>query len=224
MYEINMLKIRPSRAVIDELVAFGTAMIADSMGRYGAMKPYIRPLIRGMRIAGPALTVQTYRSDNLFLHIGLEIAASGDVLVVDSGEVTNAGLWGGLMTSMAMKKGLGGIVTDGGVRDSEEIIEAGFPVFSKSISPMGGFKESPGSVNVSISCGGLCINPGDIILGDDDGVVAVPMQAAQTILEGCRKTMAKENNIRQGMDDGHTLFELLNLAGKLNSLNIRLPE
>lgn len=224
MYVINGLEKRVSNNLIDKFSKFGVAMIADSMGRYGAMKPYIRPLERGMRIAGSALTVQTYRSDNLMLHIGLEIAEEGDVLVVDSGEIENAGLWGGLMTKMALFKKLGGIVTDGAVRDSQEIIESGFPVFSKSISPLGGFKESPGSVNVAISCGGVVVNPGDIIIGDDDGVAVIPYEKAEYVLEQCKKTEEKEAMIVEGMKAGKTLFELLNLPGKLKNIGMKLPE
>jgi len=224
MYTINRLRERPSKELIKELAEYSVAMIADSMGRYGAMKPYIRPLAKGMKIAGPALTVQTYRSDNLMLHAALEIAEEGDVLVVDAGEVTNAGLWGGIMTTMALKKKLGGIITDGAVRDSQEIIEACFPVFSKSISPLGGFKESPGSVNIPVSCGGVAVNPGDIAIGDDDGVVVIPKEKAEEVLELCKKTAVKEAALLKAINDGKTLFEALNLNKKLENINMKLPE
>lgn len=224
MYTVNKIDKRPDHKIIECLSHFGVAMIADSMGRYGAMKPYIRPLKRGMRIAGPALTVQTYRSDNLMLHIGLDMAEEGDVLVVDAGEVENAGLWGGLMTKMALIKGLNGLVTDGAIRDSQEIIESGFPVFSKSISPLGGFKESPGSVNVPVSCGGTVVNPGDIIIADDDGVAVIPLEKAEYVLEQCKKTEAKEAEISAGMAAGKSLFELLGLPDKAARLSIKLPD
>jgi len=223
MYEINKLVDRPSKDIISQLSKFGVAMIADSMGRYGAMKPYIRPVASGMRIAGPAFTVQTYRSDNLMIHIALELAQEGDILIVDSGEVTNAGLWGELMTTMALKKKLGGIVTDGAIRDSEEIIGSKFPVFSKSISPLGGFKESLGSVNVPISCGGVVVDPGDIIIGDDDGVAVIPKNKAEEILKTCEETLKKEQLVIEGIENGRTLFELLGLPEKLQKLNIKLP-
>lgn len=224
MYEINKLENRPPKDIIDELSKFGVAMIADSMGRYGAMKPYIRPIASGMKIAGSALTVQTYKSDNLMLHAALELAEEGDILVVDSGEVTNAGIWGGLMTLMAIHKKLGGIVVDGAARDIEEIIDKGFPVFSKSISPLGGFKEAPGSVNIPISCGGVVVNPGDIIIGDDDGVAVIPKDRAFKILEACNITQDKENRIVKAMEEGKTLFELLGLNNKLDKLGIKLPK
>lgn len=223
MYTINRLRERPPRELVKELSEFGVAIIADSMGRYRAMKPYIRPVANGMKVAGPAFTVQTYRSDNLMLHAALEIAEEGDVLVVDAGEVTNAGLWGGIMTTMAMRKKLGGIITDGAIRDSQEIIESSFPVFSKSISPLGGFKESPGSVNISVSCGGVAVNPGDIVIGDDDGVVVIPMDKAAEVLELCKMTATKEAALIKGINEGKTLFELLNLNKKLENINMKLP-
>jgi 4-hydroxy-4-methyl-2-oxoglutarate aldolase len=224
MYEINKLTRRPLQEHIKELAQYGAAMIADSMGRFGAMKPYIRPVAAGLRLAGPALTVQTYRSDNLMLHVALELARAGDVLVADSGEVENAGLWGGLMTAMAIKKRLCGIVTDGAIRDSKEIIESGFSAFAKSISPLGGFKAAPGSVNVPISCGGVSVCPGDVIIGDDDGVAVIPLDKVERVLEACRKTAAKEAAVRQGMQEGKTLFELLELSDALRRLNLAMPK
>lgn len=224
MQNIFHLKNRPDPKLIEEFSQYGTAMIADSMGRYGAMMPYIRPLRRGIRIAGPAVTVQTYRSDNLMLHVGLELAEAGDVLVANAGEVENAGLWGDLMTRMALQKRLGGLVIDGAVRDSEQLCQSGFAVFSKSVCPMGGFKQSAGSVNVPISCGGVMVNPGDIIIGDDDGVVVIPRERAQEVLSVCKKTEAKEAAIIRGMEEGRSLFELLGLPQALKNLGLELPE
>lgn len=224
MKNICSLKNRPAPWLVQALSQYGTAMIADSMGRYGAMMPYIRPLHRGTRIAGPAVTVQTYRSDNLMLHVGLELAEAGDILVANTGEVENAGLWGDLMTRMALQKRLGGLVTDGAVRDSEQLCQSGFGVFSKSICPMGGFKQSAGSVNGSISCGGAAVNPGDIIIGDDDGVVVVPLERAEEVLAVCKRTEAKEAAIICGMEEGKSLFELLDLLQVLESLGLELPK
>lgn len=223
MRKINILKNRPAPQLVEELSQYGTAMIADSMGRYGAMMPYIRPLHRGTRIAGPAVTVQTYRSDNLMLHVGLEIAEAGDVLVANAGEVENAGLWGDLMTHMALGKHLGGLVTDGAVRDSEQLCRSGFGIYAKSICPMGGFKQSVGAVNIPISCGGVAVNPGDIIIGDDDGIVVVPLERAKEVLAVCEKTVLKEASIIRGMEEGKTLFELLELPRVLLELGLELP-
>lgn len=224
MYTINKSNRKASQELIDEFSKFGVALIADSMGRYGAMKPYIKPIAYGRKMKGRAVTVQTYRSDNLMLHVALGMAQEGDVLVVDAGEVTNAGLWGDLMTQMACIKKIGGIVTDGAVRDREELIESGLPVYCKSISPLGGFKSVGGSVNTEISCGGVVVSPGDIIIGDDDGVAVIPLEEAGEILEACKKNQAKEDEISEKMKQGITLFELLGLQEQINKLGLVIPE
>lgn len=221
----NILKIqgRPEASLIAALAQYGTAMIADAMGRFGALAPSIRPLRPGTRIAGPAVTVQTYRSDNLMLHVALEMAERGDILVASTGEVENAGLWGDLMTHMALRKGLGGLVTDGAVRDSAQLRASGFGVYSKSVCPMGGFKQSIGSVNHTISCGGAPVAPGDIIIGDDDGVVVVPRLRAQEVLSSCKKIERKEEAAIRAMEEGKSLFEVLGLTGVLEALDLHLP-
>ncbi|HCJ58935.1 MAG TPA: 4-hydroxy-4-methyl-2-oxoglutarate aldolase [Clostridiaceae bacterium] len=224
MYMINKSNRKASQELINEFSKFGVALIADSMGRYGAMKPYIKPIAYGRKMKGRAVTVQTYRSDNLMLHVALEMAQKGDVLVVDAGEITNAGLWGDLMTQMACIKGLNGVVTDGAVRDIEELIKSGLPIYSKSISPLGGFKSSGGSVNIRISCGGVVVLPGDIIIGDDDGVVVIPLEKAEEVLELCKSNKKKENAISKKMKQGITLFEQLGLPEQLGKLGLAIPE
>ncbi|MEA4962579.1 4-carboxy-4-hydroxy-2-oxoadipate aldolase/oxaloacetate decarboxylase [Lutispora sp.] len=224
MYMINKSNRKASQELINEFSKFGVALIADSMGRYGAMKPYIKPIAYGRKMKGRAVTVQTYRSDNLMLHVALEMAQKGDVLVVDAGEITNAGLWGDLMTQMACIKGLNGVVTDGAVRDIEELIKSGLPIYSKSISPLGGFKSAGGSVNIRISCGGVVVLPGDIIIGDDDGVVVIPLEKAEEVLELCKSNKKKENAISKKMKQGITLFEQLGLPEQLGKLGLAIPE
>lgn len=224
MYMINKSNRKASQELINEFSKFGVALIADSMGRYGAMKPYIKPIAYGRKMKGRAVTVQTYRSDNLMLHVALEMAQKGDVLVVDAGEITNAGLWGDLMTQMACIKGLNGVVTDGAVRDIEELIKSGLPIYSKSISPLGGFKSAGGSVNIRISCGGVVVLPGDIIIGDDDGVVVIPLGKAEEVLELCKSNKKKENAISKKMKQGITLFEQLGLPEQLGKLGLAIPE
>lgn len=222
-YQINKLEKRPSEDLVRDLAEFGTALIADTMGRYGAMLPYIQPVTRGVHMAGPAVTVQTYRSDNLMLHVGLELAQKGDVLVADAGGVENAGLWGDLMTTMACIKGLAGVVIDGAVRDRADLQEKEFPVYAKGVSPLGGFKTNPGSVNIPVCCGGVMVSPGDIIIGDADGVMVVPLALAEQVAEDCRKTQEKENGFREKMEQGEHLFDLLKLPAELEKLGMRMP-
>ena len=223
MSEIRALKTRPDPKVIDEFGTFGTALISDAMGRYGAMRG-ILPLTRGMKVGGPALTIQTYRCDNLMVHVGLQMAEEGDVLVVDAGGIDYTGVWGGHMTDMALIKKLGGIVVDGAVRDSTEMIEKGFPAFSKGVCPLGGHKDDPGSVGVGIACGNVRVNPGDIVIGDDDGVVVIPQEEIDVILDKCRKIKAKEVVTEKAMLEGKTLYDLIGMPKQLEALGLKLPE
>ncbi len=166
-----------------------------------------------MRLCGPALTVQTYRADNLAIHVALDMARPGDVLVIDAGGITDTGLWGGIMNHMAQLKKLGGTILDGGVRDSQELAGSGFPVFSRAVSPQGGFKASPGSINIPISCGGVPVLPGDLVAGDADGVVVVPSAKTEEILKKTLAVVEKEKELRKRMDNGEILFSLLKLDG-----------
>lgn len=223
MYQILPLNKRPDPALIKEFTTFGTALITDAMGRYGAMNA-ILPIGRGMPLAGPAITVQTYRSDNLMVHVGLELAQAGDILVVDAGSVTNTGVWGGHMTDMAIIKKLGGIVVDGAIRDSAEMITKGFPAYCKNVCPMGGHKDDPGSVNVPIACGNVTVRPGDIIIGDDDGVAVIPGDKVDEVMATCRRIKAKEVETEKALEAGKTLFELIGMPKQLEALGLRLPD
>ncbi len=192
------------------------ANIGDARGRFGCMSYRIKPLAPAMRMAGSAFTVQTYRADNLALHVALDMAREGDILVVDAGSIPDTGLWGGLMTRMALCKKLGGIVIDGGVRDSQYLIELGFPVFAGAVSPQGGFKASPGSINVPISCGGVSVSPGDLIAGDADGVVVVPASHVEEILQKAQAIQKKEEELEERIKKGEKLFDLLKLKESIS--------
>lgn len=220
MYEINRRVSAVPRRVVDQLAAFPVALIGDAMGRYGCMEYMIKPLHEQFRIAGPAVTVQTYRADNLMLHKALEMAEENDIIVVDGGGICDTGLWGALMSRMAVKKKIGGIVLDGGARDRLEIIEMGFPVFCKAVSPMGGFKASPGSVNTTITCGRVSVSPGDVIIGDADGVVVVPGRIAAEILQKAQEVQKKEAEIIKNMEAGESLYNLLKLDKVLEKMEI----
>lgn len=189
------------------------ANVGDARGRFGCMSWMIKPMDPGMRLCGPALTVQTYRADNLAIHVALEMARPGDVLVIDAGGICDTGLWGGLMNQMARKKMLGGIILDGGVRDCQELAASPLPVFARSVSPQGGFKASPGLVNVPISCGNVPVLPGDLVVGDADGVVVIPAAKTKEILEKSLVVAAKEQELREKMEKGEALYDLLKLDG-----------
>ena len=215
---------RPAPEVIQGFRELSVPLIGDTMGRYGCLNSVIKPLSDDMRLAGPAMTVQTYRADNLMIHVALELAKPGDILVVDACGFPDTGLWGDLMTQMAQKRRIGGIVVDGGVRDKQAIIKLGFPVFAKAISPLGGFKTSPGSVNVPIACAGVTVNPGDVVVGDADGVVIIPMESAAATLAAARKTEKKENEFSQRIQQGESFFKILGLDNNLERLGLDLPK
>lgn len=220
MYRINDRSTIVPAETIRRLGRLPVPVIGDALGRFGCMHSSIKPLSDAMRFAGPALTVQTYRADNLMCHVALEMAHPGDVLVVDACGFRETGLWGALMTTMAMKKSLGGLVVDGGVRDKLEIVEMGFPVFAAGISPMGGFKDSPGSVNVPIACGGVSVSPGDVVVGDADGVVIVPAALAESVASAAEGTAAKEGDLARRIGEGESLFDLLGLPAVVERLKL----
>ena len=206
--------------IIDGYRNIPVANIGDARGRFGCMSWMIKPMNHDMRICGPALTVQTYRADNLAIHVALNMARPGDVLVIDAGGICDTGLWGGLMNQMARQKKLGGIILDGGVRDCQELAASDFPVFARSVSPQGGFKASPGSVNIPISCGGVPVLPGDLVVGDADGVVVVPSAQAKEILEKSLGVVQKEKELRERMGRGEQLYSLLKLDGAPETLGM----
>jgi 4-hydroxy-4-methyl-2-oxoglutarate aldolase len=224
MYRINRRVSPIASEVIEGFREIAVPTIGDAQGRFGCMSYAIKPLSPEMRLVGNAVTVQTYRADNLLLHVALQMACDGDILVVDAGGIHDTGLWGGLMTRMAMHRKLGGLVIDGGVRDSRELVKLGFPVFARAISPQGGFKVSPGSVNIPIACGGTAVHPGDLIAADADGVVVVPSADAPATLAASRAILAKEEDFVARMGRGESLFDLLGLGESLGKLGLKIPE
>lgn len=183
---------RPAREIIRQLAEFPVAILGDAMERRGIMDHGIKALNPDARICGPAITVETRAADNLMVHAALKIACPGDVIVVNTHGDLSAGIWGEITTRMAVRKGLGGLVMDGAVRDSRELAASAFPVFCRGVSPCGGGKEGAGQVNLPISCGGVPVQPGDIIVGDADGIVVVPAIIAELVIAGARKRVEIE--------------------------------
>lgn len=170
---------RASKEIIAKLAGYPVSIIGDGMGRRGIMDAGIRPLNPKLKMCGSAVTVEVRAADNLMIHAALKIAQAGDVIVVDTHGDISAGIWGELTTRISQRKDLAGLVMDGSVRDSVELAASGFPVFSRGINACGGGKEGTGQVNMGISCGGVSVNPGDIIVGDGDGVVVVARELAE---------------------------------------------
>ena len=174
---------RPLKEVIKKFRSISVATVYEASGRKGFIDPKIKPIIKGIKLCGPAFTVQTAPGDNIMLHKALEKAQEGDVIVATVGGEYEYGYWGDLMSVQAKAKKLEGLAIDGCVRDYEDIIEMGFPVFSRGLAIRGTVKASLGLINYPINFGGTVINPGDLILGDDDGMVVVRFQDCKEILD-----------------------------------------
>lgn len=172
---------RLPEALIARFRGVAAANLADAMGRFNWMDPEIVSRT-GLPLAGLAVTVRARPADNLMVHKALDLAEPGDIVVVDTCGNTTSAVIGGLMSASAAAKGLGGIVVDGAIRDVEEITRLKLPAFSRSVSAGGCDKDGPGEVNVPISCGGTVVMPGDLVVGDTDGLVVVPRDEAEAVL------------------------------------------
>lgn len=185
-----------TRAVPAEIVArfrpLPVANISDSMARMTAGGPRLRPMHKGGVLAGPAFTVKTRPGDNLMVHKALGLAQPGDVIVVDAGgDLTNA-IIGELMLAQMVKKGLAGIVINGAIRDSGAIAAQDFPVYAAGVTHRGPYKDGPGEINVAIALDGMVIEPGDLVIGDEDGLLCVPFAAAEAVLKATEAKQAAE--------------------------------
>jgi regulator of RNase E activity RraA len=194
---------RPDPDLVEAFRHQATPNIADNMSRMFCACSAVSPVLPDMRLCGPAFTVKVNPGDNLFIHKALDLAGPGDIIVVDGqGDTTNA-LIGEIMVRYAASRGLGGLVLDGTIRDFDGIAAfAKLPVFSRGYTPMGPYKNGCGEINTVIACGGAVVRPGDIVVGDADGVVFVPLADARAVLEATRAIAAKEKQIFADIEDG----------------------
>ena len=183
---------RPDARLIAEFAKMVTPHLSDSMERLYAGGPRLRPMHREGKLAGPAFTVKTAAGDNLLVHKALDAARPGDVIVVDAGGFLDNAIIGELMMTRAKQRGVAGIVIWGAIRDSAEIGAGTYPVFAAGVTHRGPYKNGPGEINVPIMMGGTPVNPGDIIVGDADGLVAVPQELAAQVLASAKAILAKE--------------------------------
>ena len=207
IHVINKIE-RPSKDLIERFSKIGTATVHEASGQKGGVSPAIKPIAKGVRICGPAFTVQCHPKDNLMLHKAIQRAQPGDVLVASVGGYYEAGYWGGLMATSAVAKKLGGLAIDGCIRDSEEIIEMGFPVFCRGFCIWGTSKSVLGLINHPIIFGGILVNPGDLILGDDDGMVVVERKECEAVLEKSIKRVENEEKKTERLKAGISSVEL----------------
>lgn len=210
-----------SQAIFSELRALGAATVYEAQGAKGALDSGIKPIDPASRLVGPALTVDTRPADNLMLHYALLKAKPGDVLVVDAKGFLEAGPWGDVLTAAALKAGVAGLVIHGAVRDAEAIVATGFPVFCRGLSIKGTGKVHPGKVNVPVCIGDVLIRPGDIVVGDRDGLVIVAADEVEAVLESAHAREAKEAGFRSAIEKGASTAELLGLIPTLENLGLR---
>ena len=183
---------RVSPEVIRAASGYAASILADVAGRRGALDGRIAPLSPSMRICGPAFTVEVRAGDNLMIHAAMALAKPGDVLVIDGKSDTTCALMGSIMLNACKVLQLGGVVIDAAIRDTEELRELGFPVFAVGASPNGPTKFIPGRINWPISCGEIAVQPGDLIVGDADGVVAIERDKAASLIDGAARKVADE--------------------------------
>jgi 4-hydroxy-4-methyl-2-oxoglutarate aldolase len=211
---------RPQRQLIEAFRGIGVATVYEAAGRIGSVHPAIKPLARGMRLLGPAVTVRCHPRDNLMLHKALQIAREGDVLVASTDGHPEAGYWGGLMATSAMARKLGGLAIDGCVRDSEEIVCMGFPIFCRGTCVRGTSKGVLGSVNLPIVFAEVLVNPGDLVLGDDDGLVVIPRGQMETVLASSGKRVEAEKQKTAALAGGVSSVEFNKLGPVFASLGL----
>lgn len=212
---------RVAAEIVKAAARIPPCIFADVAGRRGTMDGRIRALAPSMKLCGPAFTVEVRPGDNLMLHAAYCLARPGDVVVVDGKADTTCAITGALMTNQAKAAGLGGLVFDAAVRDSDELVELGFPVFSVGTNPNGPTKNVPGRINHPISCGGVPVHPGDLVVGDADGVTVIPREEAAALIDLGLKKMADEARrleaIKAGTLKPGWLDEALRVAGVIKA-------
>jgi len=196
---------RAPKNLIEKFTGIPSSNIGDCMNRSFCVDSKIKMINekKGLQMIGSALTVMTRTVDNLLVHKAIDIAQPGDIIVIAAEGDTHSAILGEIMAHMAEKKGVAGYLIDGCIRDSEAIQEMDFPVFAIGVSPKGPYKDGPGEINFPVSCGGVIINPGDIIVGDRDGVVVIPPSEAEMIYQEAKKVLEKETKILEEIKKGN---------------------
>jgi len=211
---------RPDPTAVALLGQLGVATVHEAQGRRGLMKPYLRPVYPAARVAGPAVTVLSHPGDNLMIHAAIEVCKPGDVMVVALVAESTDGMFGELLATSLRAHGIAGMVIDAGARDIADLAEMNFPVWARAISAQGTVKETPGSVNIDVVCAGAIVRPGDVIVGDLDGVVVVPRELAGEVAKLSEQRQVKEQKNRERLRAGELGLDMYGLRAKLAALGV----
>lgn len=215
---------RPDASVVKTLGELGVATVHEAQARSGLMRPYMRPIYPTARVAGSAITILSQPGDNLMIHAAIELCQEGDVLVVTTTSESTDGMFGELLAQSCRAHGVKGLIIDAGVRDVADLTTMDFPVWSKAISAQGTVKATAGSINVPVVCAGAYVRPGDIIVGDVDGVVVVPRETAEATLKASQDRVAKEEKSRQRLRAGELGLDFYGLRAKLQELGVKYAD
>ena len=215
---------RPDSDVVRTLGEQGVATVHEAQGRTGLMRPYMRPIYPNAKLAGVAITVSCQPGDNLMIHAAMDVVQPGDVLVVTTTSASTDGMFGDLLATSCQAHGVVGLIIDAGIRDTADLATMKFPVWAMAISAQGTVKATAGSVNIPVVCAGAIVNPGDVIVADNDGVVVVPRDSAKEVAELAAQRIAKEEQSRQRLSRGELGLDFYGLRATLKELGVEYTD